>query len=740
MQKQVRYMPGELVNQFGNIITKGAGIPNLDPNFFFSFARGNKIATEDIEKRPYQHHWLIHAASKTIARNVSRVPIFFCEKGNKNKKVENETTKKIQMLFNRPNPFMTRMTFLQNIVLHLLLPSRTHKKDGKFDRGGQSFVVPSNADQTEHIDLTRQLPDTLIPYSDEFFEPIKPKTGDGFERFKGWMFEVPGAPASKDPYLPEEVLRTYQPNPYDFLQGISSTEPCKIAFLQDIKADIHNTNLYDNDAIPAGILSTDDWLNDTQRAEMLKSFYEEFGGVGNARKVAVLNKNLKYDHIGMTQADMQYTEAQEKNFDKIVASFGLNKIALGRYEKLNFATIKEGRRLLWHDTYLPLLGLILESFNSQWIDFIQGDIMLCPDTSEIEALVVDYGPRSKAFKTMVDGGLPASVSARINNIPLTEEDIKKFPWLDERPERNAQGFGEGNDPKTPKKPPAAGKGATKAVEKPSAAEDLAFWDSFVKDVLNPGEKTFTAKLSQFFNGQRNRMQDNVDKWEKNASRAHQNGILPKLLGLTKKDITVEIQTILLSEPDENKALMKIFRPFVADQMKRTEVALIAELGDLVSWAATNPRIDAATSRRMSSITKINTTTFKTSGKKIIDAVSAGNKVNENVNQIAKRIKKAIGEGMEIRKNQAKTIARTETGIVTNDARFEAFREEGIEFHRWVTAGDEKVRVNHTLVNGIIIRVGQTFEIVGLIHPNDPSGPAEEIVNCRCVAVAAKEPE
>ena len=120
MDTLFKHRPGQLVNQFGKVITKSGGIPNLDPNFFFSFARGNKIATEDIEKRPYQHHWLIHSAAKTIARNVSRVPLFLCEKGDKNKKVTSDKATQVLKLLHRPNPFMTRITFFQNIVLQSL--------------------------------------------------------------------------------------------------------------------------------------------------------------------------------------------------------------------------------------------------------------------------------------------------------------------------------------------------------------------------------------------------------------------------------------------------------------------------------------------------------------------------------------------------------------------------------------------------------------------------------------------
>lgn len=594
------------------------------------------------------------------------------------------------------------------------------------------FLTPRNAtmDNNGKVNLLKgEIPDVLLPFNNEFYRPAT--QGHGKLSLTGWTFEIPGAPNSKLTYFPNEIIRIFQANPYDWLRGLSNYEPAQIAIFQDIKSDIYNTKLYDNNAIPAGILASDDWLSDDQRKEMMKSWYEEFGGIGNAQKTAVLGKGLKYQHIGLTNIDMQYKEQKEEAFNKILADFGVNKIALGRYEQVNRATIEIGRKLLWTDTYVPMEELLIEAINSQWIFHVDPNIELCPDYSQIEVLRQDYTKRSKAGGEMVTKMFfPPVLAARLNNIPLSEEDIKLYPWLSEKPpQRGAAVIGNGS-------------GEAEATEKPSKdisietikADKDQFWLLFVDKVLAPGERSYQIIMNRFFASQRNRMQDLVDEWLQ-----HQKLFIPAVA----KQLELNPESFLLDAVEENKRLSKTITPLVKQQLQNAKDQLEKELDGLIAWNVTDETIDRFVAKRKAEMRRINTTTFRMARKKIGDAITLSVLSNFTPQQTAKEVKSALSNVGEIRKNQAKTIARTEVGIIVSDARFEAFQAEGIEHHEWVTAGDEKVRDSH-VTQGIsgnnIVRVGIPFSPTGLMHPLDSNGPAEEVINCRCVALATRPPE
>ena len=115
-------------------------------------------------------------------------------------------------------------------------------------------------------------------------------------------------------------------------------------------------------------------------------------------------------------------------------------------------------------------------------------------------------------------------------------------------------------------------------------------------------------------------------------------------------------------------------------------------------------------------------------------------------QAAKLVKEAIADVGEVRKNQSMTIARTETGTISSNTRFSAFKAEGIEWVEWLTAGDENVRMepgmDHVAAGAAgPVRFGEPFPGVGSMrYPLDQRGPVGSIVNCRCALIAVENPQ
>lgn len=81
------------------------------------------------------------------------------------------------------------------------------------------------------------------------------------------------------------------------------------------------------------------------------------------------------------------------------------------------------------------------------------------------------------------------------------------------------------------------------------------------------------------------------------------------------------------------------------------------------------------------------------------------------------------------------IARTETHSASQWAQVEAIRDTGLQLRKeWVAAIDERTRNNHMDADGQIVGPDEAFEVGGesLAFPGDPSGSAENVINCRCV--------
>lgn len=82
-------------------------------------------------------------------------------------------------------------------------------------------------------------------------------------------------------------------------------------------------------------------------------------------------------------------------------------------------------------------------------------------------------------------------------------------------------------------------------------------------------------------------------------------------------------------------------------------------------------------------------------------------------------------------NSNATARRVRTAIngAENAGRMDAMIARGGS-KRWVTVQDERVRDSHAALHGAVIPVDEPFGN-GLMFPGDPSGPPEEVYNCRC---------
>ena len=72
----------------------------------------------------------------------------------------------------------------------------------------------------------------------------------------------------------------------------------------------------------------------------------------------------------------------------------------------------------------------------------------------------------------------------------------------------------------------------------------------------------------------------------------------------------------------------------------------------------------------------------------------------------------------------------------------AIRESSAVGEKWVATSDGRARDSHLETGGQIVGVETDFDVGGarLAHPGDPTGPIEEIANCRCSARPVFEAE
>lgn len=121
----------------------------------------------------------------------------------------------------------------------------------------------------------------------------------------------------------------------------------------------------------------------------------------------------------------------------------------------------------------------------------------------------------------------------------------------------------------------------------------------------------------------------------------------------------------------------------------------------------------------------------TTREDIVAAVQSGYEEGLSVDQIAQNIRKKIPGMSQLR---GALIARTETHGAANAGSYEAAKDLGLDLKKeWLAGMDRRTRLTHSLADGQIVNMDEAFTVgsASLMYPGDPSGPAEEIINCRC---------
>lgn len=103
---------------------------------------------------------------------------------------------------------------------------------------------------------------------------------------------------------------------------------------------------------------------------------------------------------------------------------------------------------------------------------------------------------------------------------------------------------------------------------------------------------------------------------------------------------------------------------------------------------------------------------------------------ESITKMAKRIQ----VDLEINANNAIKIVRTETTRNMGQARqsvMEQAKDLGIKLKKkWVASKDDRTRSSHRHLDGEIRDLDKPYSN-GLMFPGDQTGPADEVINCRC---------
>jgi len=361
--------------------------------FSQAFERGLSLISTSVTK-PYSQISSVYKAVKAIADNVPQAELCFYDYNSEDEVFPDDLVK----LFEKPNPLMSGMDFIQAVV-------------GFYALYGEAFIVKQQS--IGQMTGARKLPAELWTFNpSDFHEDEK----DGLV----WQWRL-----GNDKYPADEVIHFSDFNPYSNTRGLAPTEPIKKIIDIDWQSLVYNKAFFDNFCQFGSYMTSDQKLTDQQLDRVEAKVKEMHEGASKAFKFAVLHAGLQLKNEQPTHKDMDFLDQKKFAREEILGIWRAPKALFNITEDLNYATFVGQMKIFWIYTIEPILRKVESAFNSMLIQPYNPNIYCKFDTQNVPAFVEDYKDKISSAKILFDMGFTGN---EVNEkLQLGFEDK---PWRD----------------------------------------------------------------------------------------------------------------------------------------------------------------------------------------------------------------------------------------------------------------------------------------------------------------------
>jgi len=170
-----------------------------------------------------------------------------------------------------------------------------------------------------------------------------------------WFYSTDG---DVIPILPDEIVHFREWNPWNPWRGVMPLVSLKYELEQDSWANKSNADLLKHNAIPQGILKTDQLIRE-EEADLIEARWErKYGKNAKNRKIAVIGKGTDFKPLTFTPDVLKLFDLKRWNLYTILAKYGIPpRVANIQDAKANLSgTDTESQHAaFWKYTLIPVL-------------------------------------------------------------------------------------------------------------------------------------------------------------------------------------------------------------------------------------------------------------------------------------------------------------------------------------------------------------------------------------------------
>jgi HK97 family phage portal protein len=239
-----------------------------------------------------------------------------------------------------------------------------------------------------------------------------------------WFYH---AGAERVPIFSDEIVHFKDWNPWNPLRGVNPLVSLALELEQDFYANKGNSTLLKNNAIPQGILKTDQTLRPEEADQLERRWESKYGQVKAGRKIAVLGKGTSFEALSFNPDVVKLFELKRWNLYTILAKYGIPPRVANISDKstaLSGKDTKEQHSAFWQYTLIPLLRQFEQILESKFFTRFGLKETGRFDLWDIPELQENEDSQSKRDIAEINAGIKT-----INDV-LRERGKETKPWGD----------------------------------------------------------------------------------------------------------------------------------------------------------------------------------------------------------------------------------------------------------------------------------------------------------------------
>ena len=292
----------------------------------------------------YLFHAWVNIAVSILTRNIARAGFSIKRDG------EHVTSGPVFELFQRPNENLSRYDLWKETAAWWFLEGEAFWWFGPDYAGG----VPKEI----HI---------LDPRKMRHEGERRGEIDAGFRNNPRRWYLTAGAETL--PILADELIHFREWNPWNPIRGVNPLISLGLELEQDYYANKANSQLLKNNAIPQGILKTEQTLRPEEADQLERRWESKYGTARAGRKIAVLGKGTHFEPLSFTPEVIKLFELKRWNLYTILAKYGIPPRVANisdRTASLSGKDTAEQHTAFWKFTLIPILRQFEQALESRF--------------------------------------------------------------------------------------------------------------------------------------------------------------------------------------------------------------------------------------------------------------------------------------------------------------------------------------------------------------------------------------